>query len=237
LEASFVDCLNFTREEEGGYVDDPRDSGNWTSGRVGVGTLVGSNMGVGAPALLAWMGSAAEVTAQEMRTLPQSTYEAIARSNYWIPLGCGFLPAGVDLMVFDFGWNRGILTSLDILTSCVGVPGEATVPMDASIYDGGMQSVSPSYLLQEISPQNIRTLQKLLGVTADGIAGPITTRAFQAREDLLVTALILALATAQVASYRDLGNFPIYGAGWLARTSRRSLAALAAAAVHPEVFV
>ena len=43
----------FVVREEGGYSSDSRDGGNWSSGRVGVGTLIGSNMGVGAPALIA----------------------------------------------------------------------------------------------------------------------------------------------------------------------------------------
>ena len=119
METSFETCLAFTRGEEGGYVSDSRDSGNWTSGQVGQGTLVGSNMGVGAPALLEWMGPGATVTAEQMQYLPLSTYEAIARCKYWTPLGCEVMPAGLDMMAFDFGWNRGTGTSLTLFARCL----------------------------------------------------------------------------------------------------------------------
>ncbi len=82
METCFTSCSAFTRAEEGGYVADRRDSGNWSSGHVGQGMLVGSNMGVGAPALLAWIGSGAQLTAEKMRTLSLSTSEAIAQHNY-----------------------------------------------------------------------------------------------------------------------------------------------------------
>ena len=101
MEVCFESCLTFTRTEEGGYVDDARDSGNWSSGRVGQGRLIGSNMGVGAPALIAWMGPQAYVTAEQMKNLQPATYNAIASSRYWNPIGCGNVPAGFDLMLFE----------------------------------------------------------------------------------------------------------------------------------------
>ncbi len=229
MEANFASCLLFTQAEEGGYVDDPRDSGNWTSGYVGQGSLVGSNMGVGAPAMVAWVAPEGPVTAAEMRDLPLSVFEAMGRSRYWQPLGCGMFPGGLDLMLFDFGWNRGIATSLNTLTRYFGISQAGSGPMPPASIVAGLQQVSPTALLQRLSNAGVRILQRLVGVQVDGVAGPVTTAAFEARPDLGVTAIILALSAAQVSSYRLLWNFSLYGAGWLARSSRRQTAALSLA--------
>ncbi len=226
MESSFDSCLAFTATEEGGYVDDPRDSGNWTSGRVGEGILIGSNRGVGAPALLDWLGPGVKLSAAEMRGLSLSTYEAIARSRYWTPLGCTDMPPGVDLMTFDFGWNRGIGTSLDLLTRCLAPEtGPGVIQVNASI-SALIELLPATVLLARISFSGVELLQQKLGVSHDGIAGPQTLAAFEKRSDLRTIALVLALSTAQITSYRRLSNFSIYGAGWLARTARRQSAAL-----------
>ena len=92
-----------------------------------------------------------------------------------------------------------------------------------------LDALLPRTLLNRVSASRIKLLQREMGVQVDGIVGPQTLSAFERREDLRVAALILALATAQTASYRALGNFSIYGAGWLARTARRQAAALRSA--------
>ncbi len=115
----------FTRREEGPYTDDARDSGNWSTGITGHGRLIGSNMGVGAPALIAWLGPKVAVTAVTMRQLSITTYLAIATAKYWRPLSCDSLPEPVALMVFDFGWNCGISTSARILQEALGFMGDA----------------------------------------------------------------------------------------------------------------
>ena len=229
METCFASCTSFTRAEEGGYVADCRDSGNWTSGHVGEGRLIGSNMGVGAPALSAWMGAGVNVTAQEMRTLSLDTYGAIARCNYWAPLGCESFPAGIDLMSFDFGWNRGIATSLTMMIQCLGIAQPPTMRLEPEAIVQTIHTVSPEVLLKHIPTAGMEILQRALGVQVDGVAGVKTIGAFYLRQDLRMVAIILALSAAQVRSYRQLNNFPTYGRGWLARSARRQTAALSAA--------
>ena len=233
MEACFAACLTFTQAEEGGYVADRRDSGNWSSGHVGQGVLVGSNMGIGAPTLSAWLAPNSQLSARQMRDLPFSTFEAIARKRYWEPLGCADFPGGVDLMLFDFGWNRGITTSLNLLFRCLvtdelprGVGPHPVTPF--SIVEA-LQRVSTDVLLRQLGRDGVRVLQQALGVREDGLAGPLTAMAFRTRPDLRATAIILVLSAAQIASYRLLSNFSIYGGGWLARSERREVTALAVA--------
>ncbi len=229
METCFTSCSAFTRAEEGGYVADPRDSGNWTGGQVGDGDLVGSNMGVGAPALAAWMGPGARVTAEQMRKLALPTYEAIARCKYWSPLECGALPPGVDLMMFDFGWNRGVTASLNILIRCLSVSQPKIKLSQGLAALSALESVLPGSILPQICRSGVVILQGRLGIQEDGVAGPTTAKYLEARPDLYRTALILALSSAQISSYRRLANFAIYGTGWLARTARRQAVALSLA--------
>jgi lysozyme family protein len=76
-------------------------------------------------------------------------------------------------------------------------------------------------------------LQDLLRVDADGAIGPKTLGAVAGwRAPDLVT----GLGNAQEAYYRGLGEFPIFGLGWLNRLSRRhTLATRLAAGAPPTV--
>lgn len=222
MNANFAVTTSFTRLEEGGYVDSPEDSGNWTSGRRGVGTLIGSNMGVGAPALVEWLG-ASNATAHAMRYLSVETYDAIATRRYWPVMGCDQLPAGPDLSVYDFGWNAGQATSVLLLQRIVGVTLNG-VP-DAPTID---YAVDPSGLsiLSHMSKASVIVMQQKLRVIPDGDVGLITTRALLENPALRIMGLLLALRDLQVEHYRVLPNWPTYGAGWLARTQRRLAAAV-----------
>lgn len=59
-----------------------------------------------------------------------------------------------------------------------------------------------------------RTLQKAVGVTADGIIGPATLTAVGC---FAAPTLIDAIATAREAEYRADAGFATFGKGWLAR--------------------
>nr|WP_321986640.1 glycosyl hydrolase 108 family protein [uncultured Lichenicoccus sp.] len=225
--SEFAACTAFTQAEEGGYVSDPRDSGNWTGGQTGVGILIGSNMGVGAPALERWFGTSTKLTAALMRALPLATYEAIAFQEYWQPMDCPILPCGLDLMVFDFGWNRGCLTSVNIFLRSLSLDPSCLDRADGAALDAALCAVPLPTWLRGISLADIMALQALLGLHVDGIAGPLTLAALQGRPDLRDRLAILVLASAQVLSYRQLSNFATFGAGWLARSSRRRISALA----------
>lgn len=120
--------LAFTKREEGGYSCDRGDSGNWTSGVVGKGLMIGSNMGVGAPALVSWVarggngvGYDVAITADAMCHLDPRVYKAIALEDYWNVMPCDWMPAGLDLMIFDYGWNRGPNNSVHELQEALGV--------------------------------------------------------------------------------------------------------------------
>ena len=226
---AFESCLDFTRQEEGGYTCDPHDSGNWSTGLAGMGRLIGSNMGVSAPTLISWLDrdASSAVDSNLMRSLPETTYQAIARARYWRSLSCDGLVAAVAMMVFDFGWNVGVGKSARLLQTCAGLTGDM---VDGDIGSKTLSMVSaPAWttILDGLDQQNVKQLQALCRLEQDGLVGPATIGALERRPELCATGLVLKLTQSQTALYQSSPNFARYGRGWLARTDRRSAAALA----------
>lgn len=229
MQANYAPITAFTKAEEGGYTADPRDSGNWSGGAVGKGTLIGSNMGCGAPATLAYLAATAPstvLTAALMRNLPVSIYDGMAQSGYWTPLQGNALPAGLDLACFDFGWNTGIGSAAKRLQWLIGVGQDGDIGPETL---DAIQSCALAPIAKALSQSDAKILQAKLGVTADGDVGPQTLGAIAAQPAMRSVVLLLGLGEAQAAYYRSLGNFSTYGAGWLARTGRRVAAGMALA--------
>ena len=64
--------------------------------------------------------------------------------------------------------------------------------------------------------RSIKLLQAAVGVTADGGLGPISMAAVQAADPVK---LIEQFSRNKEAFYRSLGNFDVYGTGWLNRVA------------------
>ncbi|WP_083989022.1 glycoside hydrolase family 108 protein [Devosia geojensis] len=74
-----------------------------------------------------------------------------------------------------------------------------------------------------------KTLQRLVGVAADGLVGPVTLGAVAAHAGRGDTAaLVEALCDARLAFLQRLSTFPVFGRGWTARVAAVRKAALAA---------
>jgi lysozyme family protein len=61
-----------------------------------------------------------------------------------------------------------------------------------------------------------RELQKLVGVSIDGVIGPQTLAAVNSED---IPELITKLAERRASFYRRLQNFTVFGKGWINRTS------------------
>ncbi|WP_158805600.1 MULTISPECIES: glycosyl hydrolase 108 family protein [unclassified Acidisoma] len=224
---NFTLATAFAKSEASGYNADPQKSGNWSTGVTGKGELIGSNLGCSAPATIAYMAETdpgVVVTADWMKTLPESVLNGMARSRYWEPLRCDDLPSGLDLMCFDFGWDTDVGTSARLLQKLLGVT------EDGSIGSRTLRSLATldlPTLARSLNASDMLLLQQRLGVVRDGWVGPITLAAVAAQPRQRAAVISLALGDAQNAYYRSLPNFGTSGVGWLARTSRRSQAALA----------
>jgi lysozyme family protein len=133
-------CLAFTFAEEGGYQCSWADPGNWTGGRMQIGELVGTNMGISAPVLAHWRHNAT-LTRLDMHNLGLPEATAIAGALFGNPLQVEALPPGLDLMAFELAWGSGLQFGGEALQQAVGADpdgfvGPATIAA-ASAADSG----------------------------------------------------------------------------------------------------
>jgi lysozyme family protein len=101
-------------QSEGGYQDDPHDSGNWLpDGRKGC-----TNLGVTQTAWEGWLGRVSNE--KEMRALTPEIVKPFYKRKYWDACRCDDLPQGVDYLVFDFAVNAGVGRSAKTLQTAAG---------------------------------------------------------------------------------------------------------------------
>lgn len=86
----FEDAFAILLEQEGGYSDDPEDSGGKT--RYGITEAVARENG--------YLG--------DMRDLPLDVARAIYKLRYWEAVGCDYYPWPLSLYVFDCAVNQGV---------------------------------------------------------------------------------------------------------------------------------
>lgn len=113
MRSNFDACLNVILEREGGYVYHPRDPGSHT------------NMGITIYTLSDYRKK--ECTPEDVKNLTVEEAGKIYYQNYWEPLSCDDLPAGVDLSVFDMGVNAGVLRAAKILQNVVGARSDGVI--------------------------------------------------------------------------------------------------------------
>lgn len=211
--------LKFTEQREGGYSCRRDDDGNWTGGRRGRGRLVGTMRGISAPAMVSWTGLSPDlVTVEMMRSITPDLYRRIATVHYWNPLWCDHLPDGVDLMMFDYGFNAGVHGALSVLASLYGSLDRTDVMTEQLM--SRVLTVPEIVLSRMIAGDLARDMQRILHVDPDGVIGPVTLAAISERhlENLLT---IYALGCAQDRAYRQMCGWVANGTGWIGRLHQR----------------
>lgn len=96
---------------EKGFQCDPRDPGNWTGGKQGVGVLKGTKYGVSAKAY----------PDLDIANLTIADAQAIAKRDYWNVVYGDYMKFPLALCVFDFGYNAGPHESVLVLQRSLGV--------------------------------------------------------------------------------------------------------------------
>ena len=87
---------------EGGYQNDPDDSGNWY-----MGALIGTNWGIAAPTFAGFLGRTPTVA--EMKNLSKVIVELILKRNFWDKNNFGKLHnQSVATMLYDGAVNHGV---------------------------------------------------------------------------------------------------------------------------------
>jgi len=111
----------FSIAHEGGWDNDPHDRGNWTSGVIGKGELKGTKYGVAShvyPNL-------------DIKNLTLEQARQIQRHDYADKVAYDAMPAGVDVSVFDMGYNAGPPRSLILLERALGATTAAPAQLAA----------------------------------------------------------------------------------------------------------
>ena len=105
---AFDDALKLVLREEGGRVDDPRDSGGRT------------NHGITQNTFNAWM-DANNLPRRDVWTITNDEVAAIYRNYYATPIRFDDLPVGVSYCILDDAVNSGVVESLRELQRCLGL--------------------------------------------------------------------------------------------------------------------
>lgn len=103
--------LNRICGHEGGFTDNPKDDGNWTGGRQGVGVLKGTKWGIAASAH----------PHLDIKSLTVADAEAIYREEYLKPIQADNFEDGVAFQLLDFAVNSGPSTGKKELQQALGV--------------------------------------------------------------------------------------------------------------------
>jgi lysozyme family protein len=95
--ARFDDAIAFVLGNEGGFSDNPKDSGNYDD----AGNLIGTMYGISGKVARAWgyMGP--------MEELPLSTAKAIYKAQYWAPSMDAIESTATAMKILDFRVNFG----------------------------------------------------------------------------------------------------------------------------------
>jgi len=94
MDDSFDASLEFTRTEEGGYIDDPSNS------------RLATNFGITLARLRRFLRDPG-LGRDDIRHVTCATVSALYLTDFWNRTRCDALPSGIDLMVFDHAVNAG----------------------------------------------------------------------------------------------------------------------------------
>ena len=95
---------------EGGMTRDPRDRGNWTTGRIGHGVNKGTKYGITAMAY----------PHLDIANLTIDDAKGIYVDDYWTPAGCKSLPEIAAYPHFDASVNHGVSRAIKFLQGAIG---------------------------------------------------------------------------------------------------------------------
>jgi hypothetical protein len=148
---NFDRCVAVTLAYEGGFCDNLGDPGGAT------------NFGITLRTLEAFLGHS--VTVDDVRAMSSSTAIEIYRANYWNQMRCGDLPAGVDLMLFDFGVNTGPATAVKALQGLAQVTPDGAI---GQVTLNAVASIAPMTLVNGLAQARLAYVRGLPSFTEFG---------------------------------------------------------------------
>lgn len=136
-------CLAVTLAHEGGWSDHPKDPGGATM------------KGVTLAVFRRWYPGA---TKADLRAISDADLENIYRVGYWNPARSEYLPAGVDLAVFDFGVHSGVSRAARYLQAVVGAKQDGVIGSATLAAVAGRNSV---FVVQDLCARRLSFVRGL----------------------------------------------------------------------------
>lgn len=102
---------------EGGFTEDPKDRGNWTSGVCGVGECKGTKYGL----------AAMTYPTLDIRNLTLDQAKAIYKRDWWDKLGMDKYPPALAYQMFDASINHGSGRAIQFVQKAVGTKADGII--------------------------------------------------------------------------------------------------------------
>jgi lysozyme family protein len=128
--SNFDRAFKYTVGHEGGFGNDRRDRGNWSTGIIGKGQLLGTKYGI----------SGMSYPHLDIKNLTLAEAKEIYRKDFWRAIKGDDLPSGLDLVVWDAAVNSGQNRSIRWLQTALG-----NVRVDGLIGQGTLQAVQEAW--------------------------------------------------------------------------------------------
>lgn len=149
---TYAACMSFTRKAEGGWTV---DAGGPTEKGITFNTFT------------KWRAAThgAIPTIDDLKNISDGEWNAISGAWFWNPVHGDTLPAGVDLSVFDMGFNAGPAHSAQLLQSAVGVNSDGWI---GQITLKAVASINPLTIIMKLADAQLAYYQSLAGWSESG---------------------------------------------------------------------
>jgi lysozyme family protein len=114
---TFDEAFKIMVGHEGGFQDDPRDRGNWTTGVVGHGKNIGTKYGI----------SGMSYPAEDIKGMTLDRARAIYLRDFWQAAGCDYVPPKARFSLFDTAVNSGVRQAIKFLQRAVGAQDDGVI--------------------------------------------------------------------------------------------------------------
>jgi lysozyme family protein len=119
---------------EGGFQNNPKDRGNWTGGKVGLGKLNGTKYGI----------TAMSYPMIDIENLNLDDAKRIYQRDFWGAAGCDLAPAGLKFDLFDTAVNSGPGMAVRLLQKACGAHDDGVLGQETAL---AITRMDPSRLL------------------------------------------------------------------------------------------
>ena len=117
---NFNEAFTVLIGHEGRYTDDPKDRGNWTSGKIGIGICKGTKYGI----------SAMTYPKVDIKNLTLENAKEIYKRDFWDTIKLDQLPEYTHLDLFDMSVNCGSFVTIKTLQKTIGTKPDGIIGPD-----------------------------------------------------------------------------------------------------------